>query len=143
MALIYLDTSALLKRYIQETGSHELNSIWDNYEYSATSLVTKAEMGAALAKVVRHGVVDHSSAQEAWKQFLMDWQGLTLVRVDQKLVNMAADLTWQYPLRGFEAIQLASALSWQDLLEEPVTFATFDHRLCEVARLAGIFTWSG
>jgi len=51
MSIIYLETSALLKRYVEEKGTRELSAIRPVFNLTGTALITRAEVGAALAKV--------------------------------------------------------------------------------------------
>jgi len=57
------------------------------------------------------------------------------------LVARADSLAWEYGLRGYDAVHLASALLWQEALGEPVTLATFDKPLWEAAQQAGMGVW--
>ena len=53
----------------------------------------------------------------------------------------AAHLAWEYGLRGYDATHFAAALIWQEMLEMPVTLATFDRELWLVAKKAGLAVW--
>ena len=55
--IAYLDASALVKRYIVEGGSNETIALTAEAEMTATSIVSRAEVAAALAKAVRTGLV--------------------------------------------------------------------------------------
>jgi predicted nucleic acid-binding protein len=56
-------------------------------------------------------------------------------------VSWAETLAWDYGLRGYDAVQLASALSWQQLIGQEVVLATFDSQLWEAAPAAGLQVW--
>lgn len=141
MSIFYLDTSALLKRYVEEKGTRELSKIWPVFDLTGTALITRAEMGAALARAQRLNLLQPGSAQKAWEQFLQEWRRLTLLEVTPLVINRAGDLVWKYPLRGYDAVHLAAALTWQDLLEEEITFGTFDRQLWEAVRNTDLKTW--
>jgi hypothetical protein len=51
---------------------------------------------------------------------------------------MARDLIQRHPLKGFDAIHLASALSLKSALGEEMTFAAADERLLQAAEGAGL-----
>jgi len=70
---LYLDTSALIKRYIRERGSQEVASLWGQGNVFLTSLITRAEIMATFAKAVRMNVIDRLAAEaqiEAFQIFL-------------------------------------------------------------------------
>jgi len=54
--IVYLDASALVKRYVSETGSPEVNALLATVAVAGTSVIIRAEVAAALAKSVRVGV---------------------------------------------------------------------------------------
>jgi uncharacterized protein len=139
--IIYLDTSALLKRYIQENGSEEVGKLLGLADGLGSSSITHTEMAAAMSRATRMGAFPQEEAQAAWKDFLTDWASLTRLKVSAPLIERAAALAWEYGLRGYDAIHLASALVWQDSLEMPVTLATFDRELWLAAQKAGMTVW--
>jgi predicted nucleic acid-binding protein len=141
MPVLYLDTSALLKRYVQEAGSQELRSAWEDFDLTGAVRIVQAEMAAALVKARRVGWLEAADAQKAWSEFLGDWRRLTLLEANAQVVQRAGELAWTYPLRGYDAIHLAAALIWQDGIGEPVTLATFDRILWQSAKDAGLPVW--
>ena len=56
-------------------------------------------------------------------------------------MDRAASLAWEYGLRGYDAVHLATALLWQETIGEPVTLATFDRQLWQAGDQAGLTTW--
>jgi uncharacterized protein len=112
--IAYLDASALVKRYIVERGSKETIALTGESEMTATSIISRAEVAAALAKAVRVGLVKNEIARNAQRRFAGDWPDLVRVQVTEALVERAEGLAWEHGLRGYDAVQLASALSWQE-----------------------------
>lgn len=141
MPVLYLDTSALLKRYVLETGSQELQSVWNSFDYTGAVRIVQAEMAAALAKGERMGWLAGVDAQKAWAEFLEDWRRLTVLEANAQVVHYASELVWTYPLRGYDSVHLAAALIWQDGIGEPVTLATFDRVLWQSGQDAGLQLW--
>ena len=68
MTFLYLDTSALVKCYIAEDGSEDVIALMADAAAVATSLVTRTEVAAALAKAVRDDRVDEDEAQRAHRK---------------------------------------------------------------------------
>ncbi len=63
------------------------------------------------------------------------------VPVTETLVARAEALAWTHGLRGYDAVQLASALTWQDALGQETVLATFDRQLWEGGLQAGLRVW--
>ncbi len=141
MAIIYLDASALVKQYVQEIGSREVQKLIKSADHSGTSLITRTEMAAALARAARTKILPSSEAQAAWKQFDGEWSALSRFYVSRQIIDRAAELAWQFPLRSYEAVHLASAILWQQTLETQISVATFDRELWEAAKQAGLTVW--
>ena len=59
------------------------------------------------------------------------------------MVSRAETLAWDYALRGYDAVQLASAVMLQESLGTAVRLATFDKQLWDAARRAGFEPWPG
>ena len=131
---LYLDASALVKRHLSEVGTPELMRAFDEARVVGTAVISRAETEAALAKAVRTHVLREDEAQAALDDFRSDWPGFARVPVTEALVARAGALAFQEGLRGYDAVQLASALAWKEGLVEEVTLATFDVRLWEAAR---------
>jgi predicted nucleic acid-binding protein len=139
--IAYLDASALVKRYLVERGSRETTELTAKSEMTATSIVSRAEVAAALAKAARTGLVTHDVARTAQRSFAGDWQDLVRVAVTEALVERADTLAWEHGLRGYDAVQLASALTWQESVGEEIVLATFDQQLWEAAKRTGLKPW--
>lgn len=139
--IVYLDASALVKRYVTEPGSKEVIALTVGAEVVATSLVSRAEVAAAFARAVRLGVLDTDGGRRAQRRFSQEWADLVRVPVTEALVARAEALAWDHGLRGYDAVQLAGALAWQDSIGRDVVLATFDRQLWEAAPRAGVQAW--
>ena len=139
--IAYLDASALVKRYVTERGSRETIALTSDAEMTATSIVSRAEVAAALAKAVRTGLVNDEVARNAQRSFAGDWPDIVRVPVTEALAERAELLAWEHGLRGYDSVQLASALTWKDAVGDEIVLATFDQRLWEAARRSGLTAW--
>ena len=108
--ILYLDASALVKRYVAEIGSDAVNEAIGRAEATGTSLISRAEVGAALAKTVRMGILTQEEAWEALRAFRREWPDLVRVQITEWVVARADDLAWEHGLRGYDAVHLAAAL---------------------------------
>lgn len=139
--IAYLDASALVKRYVTERGSKDVVELTAAADIVATSLITRAEVAAALARAVRLGVLDHEGGRRAQRNFSREWPDLARIPVNDALVSRAGTLAWDFGLRGYDAVQLASALTWQESIGEDVFLGTFDRQLWEAAPGTGLHVW--
>jgi hypothetical protein len=57
------------------------------------------------------------------------------------ICDRAETMAWEHGLRGYDAMHLAAALSWQELFGAPVTLASFDRSLWAAAANAGLLVW--
>lgn len=139
--IAYFDASALVKRYVTERRSVETIALSAQAEMVATSLVSRAEVAAAFAKAVRSSILSDAEARKAQRRFAADWPDLARVSVTEGLVARAETLAWDHALRGYDAVQLASALMWQESVGTEVVVATFDTLLWKAARQEGLTAW--
>lgn len=139
--IVYLDASALIKRYVAETGSAAVGKLIDQAEALGTSVISRAEVSAAFAKAVRLKVVTRDAAASAMKQFAADWPHFIRLQLTETLVARAASLAWEQGLRGYDAVHLATALVWHETLGQPVFVATFDRQLWQGAQATGLIAW--
>lgn len=139
--IVYVDASALVKRYVSEAGSADVNTLTAGAAALATALVTRAEVAAAFARAVRVGVLDDVTGRRAQRRFAREWPDLMRVPVTEALVARAEAVAWTHGLRGYDAVQLASALTWQDAIGQEIVLATFDRQLWEAAPDAGVRAW--
>ncbi len=139
--IVYVDASALVKRYVAEDGSGGVIELTADADIVAVSLITRAEVAAALARALRLGVLDREDAWRAQRRFSREWPDFARVSITEMLVSRAETLAWDYGLRGYDAVQLASALTWEESIGQQVLLATFDRQLWEAARRAGFHVW--
>ena len=139
--ILYLDTSALVKRYVRESGSEEVSTLIERAEIIGSSLLTQVEMASALSKAVRMKWVDADPAERAWRDFLTHWQSVARLSMTPVVAQRASRLAWEHGMRGYDAAHLAAALLWQESLESPVTLATFDRELWLAAQKEGMSVW--
>jgi uncharacterized protein len=136
--IVYLDASALVKRYVAERGSEDMARLIVAADGVGTSLISRAETSAALAKAVRVGALSRADGTVALQVFRSEWSQLIRVQATEVVLTRADRLAWELGLRGYDAVHLASALIWQEGVGESVTLATYDRQLWEAADSRGM-----
>ena len=136
--ILYLDTSALVKRYVAEAGSADVNAWIETAEVLMTSLLTRAEMAAALNRLHRMNVMDQIETQRILGVFHEEWESLLRLPVTEMTVQRADRLTSLHDLRAYDAVHLATGLIWRETTTHLTHFATYDRILWQAARSEGL-----
>lgn len=126
--MLYLDASALVKRYVDEDGSRVVRKAIDGAHALSTCRLCFVETVRA---------VGLSAGVRGIRRVEGEWQWFDVVDVDQALAERAATLALSHRLRALDALHLAAVLS---LSASDVTFATWDARLHRAARAEGLAT---
>ena len=127
---IFLDTSALAKRYIQEPGSEELEDLFCTVATDVfVSTLAFPEFSAALGRKIRYQEIAAEAATNAMKEFEQDWYNL-FIKIDltDTIASSASSLALEYPLKGADAVHLAIAISAKTAL-----FVVSDNQLLKVS----------
>lgn len=129
----YLDSSAIIKRFAKEKGSELVRRIIEEEGPIATAKIAYAEIHSGLARKKREKILAPAQYDRICRQFELDWLAYVRLELTDEVLSIARELIRRYPLRGFDAIHLASALILQTNLGEPITFAGADGRQLHAA----------
>lgn len=136
--ILYTDTSALVKYYIHEEGSDAVLDWMLAAESIGMNIITRAEIAAVFARASRASIRLRSKSESLSIKFKNDWSTYMRLRVDERTIERAEAYAWQFGLRGYDAVHLASAVMWQEASGEPVMLATYDRQLWEAAAQVGL-----
>lgn len=135
--ILYLDTSSLVKLYVDEPGSPEVQRLVDEAELVTTSVVAYSEARSALARRRREKYLKPAGYRRAKAALDVDWHTILTLEVAETLAKSAGDLAERHRLRGFDALHLASyLLIVREFGSEEVRFASADQALDRAARRA-------
>lgn len=126
--MLLLDTSALLKRYVQEEGRDAVLALMAADRSWAASRLARTEASIALCRVP-----EEADRQIGLAALNADWVRFLVVATDEACHSRAADIGCATGLRTLDAIHLAAA----EILGD-VTLITFDRRLAAAATQRGI-----
>lgn len=136
--ILYLDTSSLVKLYVEETYSSLVREWTKEAGATATSRVAYAEASSAFARRRVEGSLEDEQFGLVLETLAIDWSRLVLLPVRER---KAGALAVKHLLRGFDAIHLAAASDLPSIFQgEPVLFSSFDTRLLGAARAEGFDT---
>jgi predicted nucleic acid-binding protein len=125
---LYLDASALVKRYVDETGSDTVVAAMDDADAYSMCRFGFVETVRAVAR---------AGTPEDVERMKRDWEAVDVVELDHAVAECAAALAIEHGLRSADALHLAAALTMES--DEPI-FATWDVRLHRAAREQGLQT---
>lgn len=127
--MLVLDTSALVKRYVEEPGTSEVVLLMGDDSDWAASAFCRAETHVTLC----HLGFDETVEQQLARMLEADWEHFLVVPVDDLCLARGAEIGCERRVRTLDAIHLAAA----DRLPRPFTFVTFDGRQGDAARALG------
>lgn len=118
--ITFLDTSALLRRYLADRDRPlVLDAMSEAGEWAASSLA-RTELQLAL-----HQAAPSASVQQAlWSRLRDDWEAFWEVPVDGRCLSRATEIGSRYGLSVTDALHLAAA----DRLPRPIRFVTFERQ---------------
>ena len=143
MSLLFLDTSAVAKRYLAELGSTWIIRVVEQATGNIIVIadVATVEMFSLLARRVREGILSSTESRSLGNAFLVHAESAYLTApLDDPTLVRARALVGQHPLRALDAIQLASAQVAQSVLGNPIIFVSSDRNLLSAANAEGFLT---
>ena len=133
--ILFLDTSSLVKLYVEESGSADVRRLVEQAEIVAASVVAYAEARAALARRKRERSLTLAGFRRAKRAFEADWPRVVALDVPEAMARSAGDFAERHRLRGFDALHLASYLTVaREFPEEDVRFSSADGALERASR---------
>ncbi len=137
--IVYADTSALIKLYVAEPGTHEVRAAIQRSIAVCSHAIAYVEMRAAFARALRLGRVTARDMNRLVGQFERDWETLRKIRADTPLLRRAGALADAEGLRAYDAIHLAAAERAAHALGSgQLRFLAFDAHLNRAAAALGL-----
>lgn len=114
MAGYFCDSSAIAKRYISEKGTNWLIGLMRvaaKNEF-AVAQITGVEVVSAISRRHRGNFLTTAQSDKAIRRFLRDFNNsFGVIKIDDVVIRNAIYLAQTHVLRGYDAVQLSSALS--------------------------------
>jgi predicted nucleic acid-binding protein len=146
--MLYLDSSALVKRYVLEEGSKAINCRFESGENIYTSVLSFAEVYATIDRKSREKKLTANEKGKLVDEFRADW-AFSLNILELTTITMLAlpSLCEQYFLKASDAIQLSAAIWLKDAIwprakgfensGNILEFGVYDRQLGKAARRCG------
>ncbi|MDQ6982433.1 MAG: type II toxin-antitoxin system VapC family toxin [Mariprofundus sp.] len=136
--ILYLDTSALVKAYVEEEYSRHVLQNMKEATVSASHKVAYVEARAAFARLQREHVLNETEWESLKHEFVTDWNNYLQIGTTQALLERASSLAEAFALRAYDSVHLAAAQMLNEDSKEAVIFACYDRKLNQAAELLGL-----
>lgn len=133
----YFDASALVKRYVRESGTTTVRRLLASGT-AASSRLSEVEVSSGIVRRAREGAFTMQQRDRMLAAVVRDIPALAMVEMTPEITADARTLLVRHSLRASDAVQLASCLYLQRQLAEPVPLVAFDERLVQAAHAEGL-----
>ena len=127
--MLYVESSALIKRYVAEPDSDIAQELMDSEPALATSRLTEIEVRRNLARLLTGAELSQKR-----REFRVDLDSLQIVELGAAAFDDAILIAEETLCRSLDALHLAAARQ----LGESTTVLTFDRRQARAARAIGL-----
>lgn len=141
MAVYYLDTSALVKLYVQELGTDVVLSLANDLADDQLAILdlARVEFRSAVRRRERAGDIESAQAFQILAQFDEHVSELYVTQpCNSSVVEEATRLLDHHAVRAYDAVQLAGAITLQSGSLSEMTFVCADKELVKAARIEGL-----
>ncbi len=132
---LFLDSSAFAKRFIDESGSQEVESLCSQADELCLSVICVPEIISALNRRLREKSLTCQDYTQAKLRLSQDVRDSVIINLTPDIIQSSIEVLETSPVRTMDALHIACALAWDTDL-----FATADHRQTAAARAMGLKT---
>lgn len=138
--ILYIDTSALAKNYLEETSSHDVRKLIDGARQIVTSVLTDLEVASTLERAKHGRRINSPSYRTAVESFERDLRRevIAFIAISQTIIEDAKKVIKHHRLRPPDAIQVASAKHAMKAISPLIEFLCFDADVAEAAKREGL-----
>ena len=140
--MIYLDSSALVKRYIEEDGSDKVNALLEERSVAAASRLTYPEILAAITRRHKAKEIETGAFERIKKAFKFDWLSFVVVEFHLDVFKLIDEIIIKHALKGADSVHLASALWLKKAMKQDVVFVASDLELIKAAKAEKLQTFN-
>jgi hypothetical protein len=130
---VFFDTSALVKRYVNETGSQQVIDICQNANALAVSVICLPEIISTLRRLVREDKLSEKEYSQLKKSISTDLEDVNISEITPEVMSHVISCLETHSLRAMDAIHLGCALAYA-----PDQFVSSDKRQIQAARAIGL-----
>jgi predicted nucleic acid-binding protein len=131
----FFDSSAFAKRYVEEPGSQNVDSLCQEATEVALSVLCVPEIISALNRRIREGILTRREYAEAKQYLSQDIRDAAIINILPQVVSTCTKILEASSVRAADALQVACALEWETEL-----FVSSDKRQISAAKKVGLRT---
>ncbi len=133
----FMDTSALIKKYIQERGSETIEVLMDKADIIYVASLTKIECFSVIKRLLQDKLISASDYSRMKKEMMTDFDYYTIVKFNDVIEEAAARLLDSHQLKTLDAVQAASVSVMRDKIN---AFVVCDKNLIKFGKSEKIHT---
>ncbi|MCH9698673.1 MAG: type II toxin-antitoxin system VapC family toxin [Gammaproteobacteria bacterium] len=130
---LFFDTSAFIKRYVDEKGSQKVQALLTDADEVGLSVLILPESLSTLTRLLREKRISQKNYLDLKKAIVTDVSQIDLCGMTTAVIEQTVVCLERNPLRAMDAIHLGSALVYQ-----PDIFVSADHRQISAAKQEGL-----
>jgi uncharacterized protein len=130
---VFFDTSAFVKRYVEEPGTGEVLEICEKADELAISVICIPEMISTLNRLVREGRLPSETYRKTRDIIFQEIEDAQICYITPEVVDRTISCLENNPLRAMDALHLGCAL-----IIEPDLFVSSDQRQLQAADREGL-----
>ena len=127
--ILYLETSSLVKLYVEEEGYKAVKRLLQEADSIVTSALSYVEAKSAFSRKKREGGISKRDHRKVMELFNVEWDGYFHVEVSKDICIEAGALAESYPLKAYDAVHLASYMYVKKRIDAEIKFSSFDNAL--------------
>ena len=130
---VFLDSSALAKRYVNEAGTARVEEILSAAGSLGLSVICLSEVVSGLCRLRREGKLSPRQYNDNKRALIQDVEDSVIIQITDQVVARAVEILERWPLRSSDALHVACAAEWSTDL-----FVSADTRQCKAAHSYGL-----
>lgn len=131
---IYFDTSALIKKYIEENGSQNVDKLFLSADQVLVSAISEIESISTLKRLLVEKEISDNDFNLIKNEIKTDFSFFSTIELDSDVIETSIGIIEKYKLKSLDSIQLGSALCNKDQIE---FFISCDTKLLKAAQKEG------
>lgn len=131
--MLFFDTSAFIKRYIDESGSAEIQNLCEQADDIGISMLLPVEAISTFARLKREKRVSLKQYGILKEELLADMRDITIIPLTPQIIKSAINSLENSPLKALDALQIGCALEYQ-----PDFFVSCDSQQLSAAARVGL-----
>ena len=133
--ILFIDSSALIKRYIEEKGSKTVEKLMDEAQEIIIAEITKLECLSGIRRMVEESRITKEEYVKIKEAIKYEFDDVVKIPFDKQVVEKAEKIIETYQLKTLDAIQLGTCIVQKDIIEG---FVCCDTKLFNSARTEGL-----